>query len=87
MRKLCKVLFSRYAISAILILVEVALAIFLFISMPIVLGSLYALIPFLAYPFIIGVRIRNEEELLTAELPGYAEYKQKVKYRLIPFIW
>ena len=59
----------------------------LFISMPIILGSLYALIPFLAYPFIIGVRIRNEEELLTAELPGYAEYKEKVKYRLIPFVW
>ena len=59
----------------------------LFISMPIILGSLYALIPFLAYPFIIGVRIRNEEELLTSELQGYAEYKQKVKYRLIPFIW
>jgi len=59
----------------------------LFISMPIVLGSIYALIPFLAYPFIIGVRIKNEEELLTSELDGYKEYKSKVKYRLIPFIW
>ena len=59
----------------------------LFLSMPIVLGSLYALIVFLAYPFIIAKRIKGEEKLLKQELTGYDEYTQKVKYRLIPFIW
>lgn len=59
----------------------------LFLSMPIVLGSLYSFLIFLAYPFIIAKRIKGEEELLENELKGYKEYKQKVKYRLIPFIW
>lgn len=59
----------------------------LFLSMPIVLGSIYSFLIFLAYPFIIAKRIKHEEELLTQELNGYNEYKQKVKYRLIPFIW
>lgn len=59
----------------------------LFLSIPLVLGSLYSFIIFLAYPFIIAKRIKHEEEFLEKELPGYKEYKQKVKYRLIPFIW
>ncbi|MBR5439140.1 MAG: isoprenylcysteine carboxylmethyltransferase family protein [Clostridia bacterium] len=59
----------------------------LFIAMPIVLGSLYSLIVFLAYPFIIAKRIKGEEAFLEKELEGYKEYKLKVKYRLIPFIW
>lgn len=59
----------------------------LFLSMPIVLGSVYAFLVFLAYPFIIAKRIKSEEEFLEKELKGYSEYKQKVKYRLIPFIW
>ena len=59
----------------------------LFLSMPIVLGSLYSLVVFLAYPFIIAKRIKGEEEFLEKELDGYTEYKQKVKYRLFPFIW
>ena len=59
----------------------------LFLSMPLVLGSLFALIPFLAYPFIITVRLRNEEKLLEAELDGYTAYQKKVKWRLIPFIY
>lgn len=59
----------------------------LFLSMPIVLGSVYAFCIFLVYPFIIATRIRNEEELLERELPGYKDYKQKVKFRLIPYIW
>ncbi len=59
----------------------------LFLSMPLVLGSVYSFLVFLAYPFIITKRIKDEEELLEKELDGYAEYKQKVKYRLIPFIW
>ena len=59
----------------------------LFLSMPLILGSLYSLIVFLAYPFIIAFRIKNEEKFLEKELVGYKEYKQKVKYRLIPFVW
>ena len=59
----------------------------LFLSMPIVLGSVYSFIIFLAYPFIIAKRIKGEEAFLEKELPGYTEYKQKVKYRLIPFVW
>ena len=66
-------------------LLDVSVALFLMI--PLVLGSWYALIPFGAYPAIIIVRLKDEEELLTKELPGYAEYKQKVKYRIIPFTW
>lgn len=59
----------------------------LFLSMPVILGSVFAFVVFLAYPFIIAGRIKNEEKLLEKELAGYSEYKQKVKYRLIPFIW
>ncbi len=59
----------------------------LFLAIPIILGSIYSFIIFLAYPFIIAKRIKNEEQLLEKELQGYKEYKQKVKYRLIPFIW
>ena len=59
----------------------------LFLAMPIVLGSVYAFVIFLSYPFVIAKRIKSEEEFLERELVGYAEYKQKVKYRLIPFIW
>lgn len=61
--------------------------ILLFLMIPIILGSWYALIVFAAYPAIIIVRLKDEEELLTRELAGYAEYKQKVKYRILPFIW
>ena len=64
-----------------------AVTILLFLMIPLVLGSWYALIAFAFYPAIIVVRLKNEEELLTRELPGYSEYKKKVKYRLIPFIW
>lgn len=59
----------------------------LFLSMPLVLGSVYAFLIFLVYPFLIVKRIRHEEELLQEQLPGYREYRQKVTYRLIPFIW
>ena len=59
----------------------------LFLSIPLILGSWYALILFVAYPAVIAVRIRGEEKLLEAELAGYKEYKKKVKYRMIPFIW
>ena len=59
----------------------------LFLSMPLVLGSLYSFLIFLAYPFIIAKRIQYEEKFLEQELDGYKQYKQTVKYRLIPFIW
>ena len=61
--------------------------IFLFISMPLILGSLISFVVFLMYPFIIAKRIKNEEEVLSKDLKGYNEYKKKVKYRLIPYIW
>ena len=59
----------------------------LFLVMPLVLGSWWALIPFAFYPAIIINRLKDEEELLTRELSGYEAYKQKVKYRILPFIW
>jgi len=61
--------------------------IFLFLSMPLILDSLISFIIFLIYPFIIAKRIKNEEEVLEKELKGYKEYKNKVKYKMIPFIW
>lgn len=64
-----------------------AVTILLFLMMPLVLGSWYALIAFACYPVIIVVRLLNEEKLLSKELPGYTAYQQKVKYRIIPFIW
>ena len=59
----------------------------LFLAMPLVLGSVYSLLIFLAYPMIIAKRIKGEEALLEKELDGYREYEQKVKYRLIPLVW
>ncbi len=64
-----------------------AATVILFLSMPLVLGSLVSMAIFLVYPFIIAKRIRNEENLLEKELDGYNEYKRKVKYKLIPFVW
>ena len=59
----------------------------MFLPIPLILGSLWGLIPFAFYLPIIVVRIRNEEKVLTEGLSGYAEYKNSVKYRLIPFVW
>ena len=64
-----------------------SITILLFLSMPIILNSPISFIIFLIYPFIIIKRLNNEEEVLTKELKGYKEYKKKVKYKLIPFIW
>lgn len=61
--------------------------ILLYLAMPIVLGSWIAFVIMLSYPVIIIFRIRNEEKVLEQGLAGYKDYKQKVKYRLIPFIW
>lgn len=61
--------------------------ILMFLMIPLILGSWYSFIVFLCYPIIIALRISNEEYILTKQLDGYAEYKQKVKYKIIPFIW
>jgi len=63
------------------------ITIFLFLSMPLILGSVISFIIFLIYPLIIIKRINNEEKVLESNLKGYKEYKKKVKYKLIPFIW
>lgn len=64
-----------------------AVTIWLFMSIPIVLGSWWSLLCFSPYIIVFIVRIISEEKLLESELSGYAEYKKKVKYRLVPFIW
>ena len=64
-----------------------AATLILFLAMPLVLGSIYSFVIFLTYPFIIAKRIKGEEELLERELEGYKEYKEKVKYRLVPYVW
>ncbi len=60
---------------------------FMFLPLPLILGSFWGLVPFAFYPVIIIVRILNEEKILKKELSGYTEYTEKTKYRLIPFIW
>ena len=64
-----------------------AVTLLLFLSMPFVLGSFLSFLCFLPYPFLIAKRLLDEEAFLEKELTGYSEYKQKVKYRLIPGIW
>lgn len=64
-----------------------AVTIMLFLMIPLVLGSLISFIIFLAYPIIIAKRIKNEEKVLEKNLNGYTEYKKKVKYKILPFIW
>ena len=64
-----------------------AVTIWLFLAIPIVLGSWWALLCMAPYPFLIAIRILNEEKILENNLSGYKEYKAKVKYRLVPFIW
>ncbi len=64
-----------------------AATVLLFLMIPLILGSWWAFAVFLCYPVIIAVRIKNEEKLLENELDGYAQYKKKVKYKMIPFIW
>ena len=64
-----------------------AATILLFLTMPLILGSIISFIIFLIYPIIIGKRIKNEEKVLEKDLKGYTEYKKKVKYKVIPFVW
>ena len=64
-----------------------AVTVWLFLSIPIVLGSWWSLLCFLPYVVVIIVRIQDEEQLLAAELTGYSDYQKRVRYRLLPFIW
>lgn len=64
-----------------------AVTLWLFLSIPFVLGSWYSLICFAVYPILIVIRILNEERILSEGLEGYDEYKTRVRYRLIPWIW
>ena len=64
-----------------------AVTIIMFLSIPLILGSIISFFIFLIYPFIISKRIKNEEKVLEKNLNGYIEYKKKVKYKIIPFIW
>jgi len=64
-----------------------AVTVWLFLSIPIVLGSFWSLLCFLPYVAVIAVRIGNEEKVLEAGLDGYTEYKKRVKYRIVPFVW
>lgn len=59
----------------------------LFFASVLVLGSWYALLPMAAIPVLLGYRIKNEEKVLINGLPGYTEYMQKVRYRMVPFVW
>ena len=59
----------------------------IFLSIPLILGSLYGFYIFLVFPIVLIIRIKNEEKILLKELPGYSKYKFKVKYKLIPYIW
>ena len=59
----------------------------MFLPLPLILGSFWGLLPFALYPIVTVIRILNEEKVLTAGLDGYAAYKIKVRYRLLPFIW
>ena len=60
---------------------------FMFLPLPLILGSFWGLIPFLLYIVVTVIRILNEEKVLSQGLEGYSEYMKKVKYRLLPFIW
>ena len=64
-----------------------AVTILLFLTIPLILGSIISFIIFLVYPIIIAKRIKNEEIILERDLKGYKEYKNKVKYKIIPLIW
>ncbi len=64
-----------------------AVTVWLFLSIPVVLGSWWSLLCFLPYVPVIIIRVINEEKFLESELDGYIEYKRRVKYRLLPYVW
>ena len=59
----------------------------MFLTMPLILGSPLSFLIILLYPFLLRKRIRNEEELLESELEGYTEYKKRVRWKVLPYIW
>ena len=59
----------------------------MFLSIPLILGSLISFVIMLAYIHIIAIRMKNEEKILEEGLKGYKEYKKKVRYKVIPFVW
>ena len=59
----------------------------MFLSMPLILGSWWALLLFACYPWLIIKRIQNEEQVLVSGLKGYIDYKKQVRWRLIPWVW
>ena len=59
----------------------------MFLPLPLILGSFWGLLAFALYPIVTVIRILNEEKVLTQGLNGYAAYKTKVRYRLLPFVW
>lgn len=61
--------------------------ILMFTSIPLILGSFWSLIIFAIYPLLMVLRIKNEEQVLAAGLKGYTDYQQRVKWRLLPFVW
>ena len=61
--------------------------IIMFLSIPLILGSLYGFYIFLVFPLILIIRLHSEEKVLVKELKGYSKYKLKVKYKLFPYIW
>ena len=64
-----------------------AVTVLLFLTIPLILGSVISFLIFLLYPIILAKRIKNEEKVLEKKLDGYIQYKKKVKYKMIPFIW
>lgn len=64
-----------------------AVTVWLFLSIPLVLGSWWAFLCFVPYIAVIVIRIHNEEKVLAAGLAGYTDYQKRVKYRLLPFVW
>ena len=64
-----------------------AVTMLLFLVIPLILGSIISFVIFLIYPVIISKRIKNEEKVMEKELKGYSDYKRKVKYKILPFVW
>ena len=79
--------YSWITLPNIVIIISSIVFVIAYISIPLILGSIISFLVFLIYPIIIAKRIKNEEEVLEKNLKGYKEYKNKVKYKMIPFIW
>ena len=87
LQAIIKYAFGVFIVGGLLFIPMYAATILLFLTIPLVLGSIISFIIFLIYPIIIGKRIKNEEKVLEKDLKGYTEYKKKIKYKVIPFVW